>query len=255
MRNVINHFGQRRINPIPMCPEKLCWVTPLRISEINPTPIDPTPIDPTSIDPTLIDPTPIDPTLMIDPILINSTPIDPTSIDSTTIDRSDPDDQSDPDRSDLDWSDPDRSDPDRSDLDRSDPVMYSHLRNINNLFEIILLKYYVIEFFIIFKIMGHFYDINIQTKDLRTESVIQTFCSKYSVNRLHLCNCNTIMYGCVVVIEIYDTKLWRNGNAGMPVWERFWRYGNAGMPVWERLELLWKWSEPSRISTTLFCKK
>ena len=41
--------------------------------------------------------------------------------------------------------------------------MYSHLRNINNLFEIILLKYNVIEFFMIFKIMGHVYDINIQT--------------------------------------------------------------------------------------------
>ena len=42
-------------------------------------------------------------------------------------------------------------------------LMYSHLRNINNLFEIILLKYNVIEFFMIFKIMGHVYDINIQT--------------------------------------------------------------------------------------------
>ena len=41
--------------------------------------------------------------------------------------------------------------------------MYSHLRNINNLFEIKLLKYNVIEFFMIFKIMGHVYDINIQT--------------------------------------------------------------------------------------------
>ena len=33
-------------------------------------------------------------------------------------------------------------------------------------------------FFIIFKIMGHFYDINIQTEDLRTESVIQSFSSE-----------------------------------------------------------------------------
>ena len=146
MRNVIHHFGQRQIDPIPMCPEKLCWVTPLRISKINPTLIDPTPIDPTLINPTLIDPTP---------------------------DRSYPDDRSGPR---LIRSDPDRSDLDRFDPDRSDPVMYSHLRNINNLFEIIL-KYYVI-FFILFKIMGHFYDINIKTKDLRTESVIQTFSSE-----------------------------------------------------------------------------
>ena len=41
--------------------------------------------------------------------------------------------------------------------------MYSHLRIINNLFEIILLKYNVIGFFMIFKITGHVYDINIQT--------------------------------------------------------------------------------------------
>ena len=40
--------------------------------------------------------------------------------------------------------------------------MYSHLRNINYLFEIILLKYNVIEYFI-FEIMGHVYDINIQS--------------------------------------------------------------------------------------------
>ena len=42
-------------------------------------------------------------------------------------------------------------------------LMYSHLRNINNLLEIILLKYNVIEFFMIFKIIGDVYDINIQT--------------------------------------------------------------------------------------------
>ena len=91
-------------------------------------------------------------------------------------DRSD-NDRSDPDRSDPDRSDLDRSDLDRSDPDRSDPVVYLRLRNINNLYEI-LLKYNVIEFFIIFKIMGNFYDVNIQTKDLRTESVIQTFSSE-----------------------------------------------------------------------------
>ena len=44
MHNVIQHFEQRRIDPIPMCPERLCWVTPLGISEIDPTLIDP--IDP-----------------------------------------------------------------------------------------------------------------------------------------------------------------------------------------------------------------
>ena len=66
---------------------------------------------------------------------------------------------------------------------------------------------------------------------------------------MHLCNCNTTTHGCVV-IEIYNTKLWQKGNAGMRVWERFWRNGNAGMPLWvrfwERLELLWKWSEVYR---------
>ena len=41
--------------------------------------------------------------------------------------------------------------------------MYYHLRIINNLFEIILLKYNAIDFFMMFKITGHFYDINIQT--------------------------------------------------------------------------------------------
>ena len=177
MRIVIHNFGQRRIDPIPMCPEKLCGVTPLWISGINPTLIDPTPIDPSLIDPTLmIDPTPIDPNLMInptsiDPILIDLAPIRPRSIRPRSI-----------------WP---RSIRPRSirpwlirpwlirpDPNRSDPVTYSHLQNINNLFETIFFKYYFIEFFIIFKIMGHFYDINIQTKDLRAESVIQTFSSE-----------------------------------------------------------------------------
>ena len=40
----IQHFEQRRIDPIPMCPEKLCCVTPLRISGIDPTLIHPTQI-------------------------------------------------------------------------------------------------------------------------------------------------------------------------------------------------------------------
>ena len=44
-----------------MCLEKLCWVTPLRISEIDSSLIDPTRIDPTPIDLTPIDPIPIDP--------------------------------------------------------------------------------------------------------------------------------------------------------------------------------------------------
>ena len=44
MHNVIQHFEQQRIDPIPMCPEKLCCIAPLRISRIDPTlihPIDP----------------------------------------------------------------------------------------------------------------------------------------------------------------------------------------------------------------------
>ena len=77
-----------------MCPERLCWVTPLRISEIDPTLIDP-----------------------IDPGRSESDRSDP---DRSESDRSDPD-RSDPDRSDPDRSDPDRSEPDRSDPDQSNP--------------------------------------------------------------------------------------------------------------------------------------
>ena len=83
-----------------MCPERWCWVTPLRISEIDPTLIDP-----------------------IDPGRSESDRSDPVRSDP---DRPDPDrshpDRSSPDRSDPDRFDTDRSDPDRSDPGRSDPI-------------------------------------------------------------------------------------------------------------------------------------
>ena len=98
-RYVIQHFKQRRIESIPMCPEKLCCVTPLRISGIDPT--------------------------LIHPIDSGRSESDRSDPDRSDPDRSDPD-RSDPDRSDPGQSDPDRFDPDRfdpgrSDLDQSDP--------------------------------------------------------------------------------------------------------------------------------------
>ena len=135
-----------------MCPERWCWVTPLRISEIDPTLIDP-----------------------IDSGRSESDRSDP--------DRSDPD-RPDPDRSDPDRSSPDRSDPDRFDTDRSHPD--------------------------------------------RSDPIDPTLID------------STLIDPTPIYPNAYLRKLWRNGDA----WMR----------VWERLELLWKWSEPSRIlSTTLFC--
>ena len=60
------------------------------------------------------------------------------------------------------WETPSINDDNNNTINYS-VLMYSHFRNINNLLEIILLKYNVIEFFMIFKIIGDVYDINILT--------------------------------------------------------------------------------------------
>ena len=83
-------------------------------------------------------------------MLVRVTPLRISEIDPTLIDS----------------IDPNPSYPARSESDNNiiySVLTYSHLRNINNLFEIILLKYNVIDFFMIFKIMGHVYDTNIQS--------------------------------------------------------------------------------------------
>ena len=90
-----------------MCPERLCWVTPLRISEIDPTLIDP--IDPGRSESARSDP-------------------DRSESDRSDLDRSDPD-RSDPNRSNPDRSDPDRSDPGQSDPDRFDPDRFDSGRS------------------------------------------------------------------------------------------------------------------------------